>query len=140
MCKLRFYLFLILTVLVINLVNTENTYIDYNNANNATDDDYCSARGLIDEVKHIFLPEDYTYETEDIKTSIETLSEYEIIFRHLNDYKHNVTEKLSEIMKIIGNEAKDVFLNMNISPECSRSLLKIFKAIQDNEAWANQCM
>jgi hypothetical protein len=141
---LLFYLILLSSIVYNQFLDND---LDYSAKNTTDSDDQlyvnentCPPRGMVDEIKYIVLPDDFDEQVNDIPLSIKSIDEYENIIRRLSGYRHNVSEKLSEITKLVGNEAKDILLTLNVSSDCMTSIFRIINGIQNSESWAFSCM
>ena len=145
--KLISFIILCNTVFGQELYDYRSDILIGNNATNETDYDFdddnndqrCSADAIIEQFNSIILPDDYEEGKHNIKNRIESFNESLLASIRLEQYSHNVSEKMSELNKRIVNRLSEAMMTLDLPPECMTSLVRIMNGVNNGDLWALKC-
>jgi hypothetical protein len=137
MKSLVIYLFIFLSLSNLTSYQDINEEIDETTEDNNSGE--CSADEIIDQFIDILTPDDYEEGKTNIKYEILNFEETLEALNRLQQYSRNVSAKMSDFSKSIYSRIYDVFMEVDLSPECMKSLARVGSAIRNGELWALKC-
>ena len=101
--------------------------------------DQCPPDEIIDRFLEILTPDDYDEGKANIKNELKSFDEFLSAQNRIQEYGRNVSDRLSEFTKRLNGRMSEATMEVNLSPDCMKSLVRIGTAARNGELWALKC-
>lgn len=105
-------------------------------------EEYCSERDLFEQLNDVALKKQkhhHGHHHANITHHIESIDEYQLIDKYLDNNQYNISSKQKEFAKEIMNELKDTLLNLALDSKCYSAFVKLFNGFSSGDKWAVRC-